>query len=220
MYVSKDCPDCDKAKELLKEKNIIFEATEIGTKETGPGGKFKSVLKSMTKQDSGPWVYIKDSHVGGLTQLKNEIDLGLLDEMKKVSDKEKEKNKKNKEVGLKTFNVRTENTVDTVKSPSDSKAGKRKAKADEIIKNLDAGKKKQPSDQEKKEIDSMTATIKAKILEETGKHKITVFSLKDCATCMDLRKYLSKEMIPFASVYLDDSSNRESSKEAFGRALI
>ncbi len=128
--------------------------------------------------------------------------------------------KKNKEVGLKTFNDRPEDHEDTVKSASDKKVNKRKAQANKIIKKLDAGKKKEPTEKEKKELADKAAEITAKIKEVTSKHKVTVFSLRDCATCMDLRKYLAKEMIPFASVYVDDSSNSPISKEAFGRALI
>ncbi len=43
MYVSKSCADCDKAKALLKEKNISFEALEIEAMEKAHGnsGKFK-----------------------------------------------------------------------------------------------------------------------------------------------------------------------------------
>ncbi len=40
MYVSKNCPDCDKAKALLKENNIQFEATEISAAEVTFKGKF------------------------------------------------------------------------------------------------------------------------------------------------------------------------------------
>lgn len=43
----------------------------------------------MTKQESGPWIYILEGHIGGLKALQSEIDLGLLDDMKKVSDKQK-----------------------------------------------------------------------------------------------------------------------------------
>lgn len=42
MYVSKNNADCDKAKALLKEKNISFEALEIEAMDKGHGelGKF------------------------------------------------------------------------------------------------------------------------------------------------------------------------------------
>ncbi len=43
----------------------------------------------MSKQESGPWVYVLESHIGGLAALQSEIDLGMLDDMKKVSDKQK-----------------------------------------------------------------------------------------------------------------------------------
>ena len=62
---SKDmCPYCDRAKALLKQKNIEFEERKIGN-----GWSKEQLLESVPSARTVPQIFLDGQHVGGYDDL-------------------------------------------------------------------------------------------------------------------------------------------------------
>lgn len=62
------CQNCDQAKELLKINGIKFEERKIGD-----GYTKEDLLESVPTARSVPQIFLGDSYVGGLTELRNHL---------------------------------------------------------------------------------------------------------------------------------------------------
>ena len=63
------CPQCDKAKALLKNKNIAFEERKIGD-----GWTKEDLLEAAPDARSVPQIFINGTLVGGYNELVTYID--------------------------------------------------------------------------------------------------------------------------------------------------
>jgi glutaredoxin 3 len=59
------CPYCDQAKALLKQKGIAFEERKIGD-----GFTKEDLLESVPTARTVPQIFINDDLIGGFTELK------------------------------------------------------------------------------------------------------------------------------------------------------
>ncbi len=77
---SKDyCPYCVRAKNLLREKNIVFEELMM---DENP--EEYSKLKARTGMMTVPQIFIGDKFIGGYTELAELNNSGELDELLKI----------------------------------------------------------------------------------------------------------------------------------------
>ncbi len=60
-----NCPFCDQAKALLKQKGIAFEERKIGD-----GFTKEDLLESVPNARTVPQIFLDDKLVGGYTELK------------------------------------------------------------------------------------------------------------------------------------------------------
>jgi glutaredoxin len=63
------CPNCEKAKNLLKSKNIEFEERKIGD-----GWTKEDLLESVPNARSVPQIFINSNLVGGYNELVTYIE--------------------------------------------------------------------------------------------------------------------------------------------------
>jgi len=64
VYVTGWCPYCQRAKALLTEKSVAF--TEINVEDEP---QFREEMKSRSKRNTVPQIFIGDKHVGGCDDL-------------------------------------------------------------------------------------------------------------------------------------------------------
>jgi glutaredoxin 3 len=61
-----DCPFCDQAKALLKQRGIEFEEKKIGY-----GYTREQLLEEVPTARTLPQIFLDDRHIGGFTDLRN-----------------------------------------------------------------------------------------------------------------------------------------------------
>jgi glutaredoxin 3 len=76
VYVTGWCPYCQRAKELLTEKNAAF--TEINVEDEP---QFREQMKSRSNRNTVPQIFIGDTHVGGCDDLFALESSGELDRL-------------------------------------------------------------------------------------------------------------------------------------------
>ncbi len=64
-----NCPFCDQAKALLKQKGIAFEEKKIGD-----GYTKEDLLESVPNARTVPQIFVNDQLIGGFTELKKWFD--------------------------------------------------------------------------------------------------------------------------------------------------
>lgn len=62
------CPYCDQAKALLKQKGIVFEERKIGD-----GWTKEDLLEAVPTARTVPQIFIDDELIGGFTELKTKL---------------------------------------------------------------------------------------------------------------------------------------------------
>ena len=62
------CPYCDQAKALLKQKGIQFEERKIGD-----GWTKEDLLEAVPTARTVPQIFINDELIGGFTELKTKL---------------------------------------------------------------------------------------------------------------------------------------------------
>lgn len=60
-----NCPFCDQAKALLKQKGIVYEEKKIGD-----GYTKEDLLESVPNARTVPQIFLDDKLIGGFTELK------------------------------------------------------------------------------------------------------------------------------------------------------
>ncbi len=63
-----NCPYCDQAKALLKQKNIPFEERKIGD-----GWTKEELLEAVPTARAVPQIFLDEKHIGGFTELRKYI---------------------------------------------------------------------------------------------------------------------------------------------------
>jgi glutaredoxin 3 len=63
-----NCPQCEQAKSLLKQKGIQFEERKIGD-----GWMREELLEAVPNAKSVPQIFMNEEYVGGLTELKQRL---------------------------------------------------------------------------------------------------------------------------------------------------
>jgi glutaredoxin 3 len=63
-----NCPQCEQAKSLLKQKGIQFEERKIGD-----GWMKEELLEAVPTAKSVPQIFMNEEYVGGLTELKQRL---------------------------------------------------------------------------------------------------------------------------------------------------
>jgi glutaredoxin 3 len=64
-----NCPQCEQAKTLLRQKNIIFEERKIGD-----GWYKEDLLAEVPNARSVPQIFFDQEYVGGLQELKQKLE--------------------------------------------------------------------------------------------------------------------------------------------------
>lgn len=64
-----NCPYCDQAKALLKQKGIAFEERKIGD-----GYTKEDLLEAVPTARSVPQIFINEELVGGFTELRTKLN--------------------------------------------------------------------------------------------------------------------------------------------------
>ena len=64
MYATGWCPYCDRARHLLKQKNVDFEEIDVDAR---PGARTEMVARSGRR--TVPQIFIGDTHIGGSDDL-------------------------------------------------------------------------------------------------------------------------------------------------------
>lgn len=68
IYGKPECPFCDKAKMFFEEMNIPFRYVGLDPSDTDYED-MKTVLKTSTKQNTFPFIFIGKEFLGGFTEL-------------------------------------------------------------------------------------------------------------------------------------------------------
>ncbi len=76
IYSGPDCPHCDKAKVLLKEKGVEFEEIDVSADPDAARRIFEE-----TGERTIPQIFIDEFHVGGCAELYAHEETGELDSM-------------------------------------------------------------------------------------------------------------------------------------------
>jgi glutaredoxin 3 len=76
VYTSGWCPYCERAKGLLKQKNVVFG--EINVEDDG---KFREEMIARSNRRTVPQIFIGDRHVGGCDDLLELDRSGELDRL-------------------------------------------------------------------------------------------------------------------------------------------
>lgn len=74
IYSGPDCPHCDKAKALFREKGIEFEEIDVRADPDAARHIFEE-----TGQRTIPQIFIDDHHIGGCAELQAYEEEGKLD---------------------------------------------------------------------------------------------------------------------------------------------
>jgi glutaredoxin 3 len=64
LYVSDWCPYCQRAKNLLTQKQVIFDEINVDD-----DAKFREEMTARSNRNTVPQVFIGDKHVGGCDDL-------------------------------------------------------------------------------------------------------------------------------------------------------
>ena len=64
-----NCPFCDQAKALLKQKGITFEERKIGD-----GFTREDLLESVPNARTVPQIFLDEELIGGFTELKKRLE--------------------------------------------------------------------------------------------------------------------------------------------------
>jgi glutaredoxin 3 len=64
LYVSDWCPYCQRAKNLLTQKQVIFDEINVDD-----DAKFREQMTARSNRNTVPQVFIGDKHVGGCDDL-------------------------------------------------------------------------------------------------------------------------------------------------------
>jgi glutaredoxin 3 len=64
LYVSDWCPYCQRAKDLLTEKHVIFDEINVDD-----DAKFREEMTARSNRNTVPQIFIGDKHVGGCDDL-------------------------------------------------------------------------------------------------------------------------------------------------------
>lgn len=63
-----NCQQCEQAKSLLRQKNIVFEERKIGD-----GWYKEELLAAVPNAKSVPQIFFDEEYVGGLNELKQKL---------------------------------------------------------------------------------------------------------------------------------------------------
>jgi glutaredoxin 3 len=77
VYSGPQCPYCDKAKALLKRKNVAFEDFNVKADEV----KLSEMLQKSGGRKTIPQIFIDGRHIGGCDDLYALEEAGKLDEL-------------------------------------------------------------------------------------------------------------------------------------------
>ncbi|MBY0369868.1 glutaredoxin family protein [bacterium] len=75
VYSKDNCPYCEAAKGLLKDKKLAFEEINLQHKPDE-----LAALKARTGMRTVPQIFFDEQLIGGFTELKKLADQGLLDQ--------------------------------------------------------------------------------------------------------------------------------------------
>ena len=64
LYVSDWCPYCQRAKNLLNQKQVIFDEINVDD-----DAKFREEMTARSNRNTVPQIFIGDKHVGGCDDL-------------------------------------------------------------------------------------------------------------------------------------------------------
>jgi len=68
VWSKEQCPYCDQAKALLKQKGIDFEERKIGE-----GYTKEDLLEAVPTARTVPQIFINEEYIGGFTELKSKL---------------------------------------------------------------------------------------------------------------------------------------------------
>jgi glutaredoxin len=68
VWSKQQCPYCDQAKALLKQKGIEFEERKIGE-----GYTKEDLLEAVPNARTVPQIFINEEYIGGFTELKTKL---------------------------------------------------------------------------------------------------------------------------------------------------
>ena len=77
IYTKSSCIYCQKAKQLLKTKQVPFEEIDINTEPE----RRKEMLRRSNGKTTVPQIFIHDKHIGGYDDLAALEKLGQLDDL-------------------------------------------------------------------------------------------------------------------------------------------
>lgn len=63
------CPNCEQAKSLLRQHEILFEERKIGD-----GYTKEELLEAVPDARAVPQIFINEKHIGGLQELKKYLE--------------------------------------------------------------------------------------------------------------------------------------------------
>lgn len=69
VWSKNQCPYCDQAKALLKQKGIEFEERKIGN-----GWSKEDLLKAVPTARTVPQIFLGENLIGGFTELKKHLE--------------------------------------------------------------------------------------------------------------------------------------------------
>lgn len=76
MYTTSWCPYCERARRLLKSKNVSFSEIDIES-----AAEKRAEMRTRSGRSSVPQIFIGDHHVGGSDDLHALEDEGKLDSL-------------------------------------------------------------------------------------------------------------------------------------------
>jgi len=76
MYTTSWCPYCERARKLLKSKNVSFSEIDIES-----AAEKRAEMRNRSGRTSVPQIFIGDHHVGGSDDLHDLEDEGKLDSL-------------------------------------------------------------------------------------------------------------------------------------------
>jgi len=76
MYTTSWCPYCERARKLLKTKNVSFSEIDIES-----AAEKRAEMRNRSGRTSVPQIFIGDHHVGGSDDLHDLEDEGKLDSL-------------------------------------------------------------------------------------------------------------------------------------------
>lgn len=81
LYVSDWCPYCQRAKDLLTQKQLIFDEINVDD-----DAKFREEMTARSNRNTVPQIFIGDKHVGGCDDLFALDRSGELDRLIRGAD--------------------------------------------------------------------------------------------------------------------------------------